>query len=92
VFRYEKKRGEEDWLNDVVPSIMFFRSYILANNIKVKFLTLDAASVARVDLSAKDRKLGKRPYVYPRLNPKPGNKQSSVKKIRGFLKSAIDAA
>src|SRR4051812_44515154 len=37
VFRYNwvDDNGQEDWLNDVVPALMMFRSYCLAKNIKI---------------------------------------------------------
>jgi CRISPR-associated endonuclease Cas2 len=42
VFRYPAESGqEEDWMNRVIPALMFFRSYILKNNIEIKFFTLD---------------------------------------------------
>jgi hypothetical protein len=53
VFRYDwkDKTGQEDWLNDVVPALMIFRSYCLAKKIKVTFFTLDSSSVTRLDTS-----------------------------------------
>src|SRR5271169_74987 len=61
VFRYEGRRREEDWLNDVIPSLMFLRSYILNHGISLRYLTLDAASVVRIDFSDPDLPLGNGP-------------------------------
>ncbi|MEZ5785917.1 MAG: hypothetical protein R3D62_05425 [Xanthobacteraceae bacterium] len=35
VFRYQVIEGqsEEDWLNDVIPALMLFRSYVIANSV-----------------------------------------------------------
>jgi hypothetical protein len=37
VLRYEMRDAQEDWLNDVAPALMIFRSYLLAKDIKLKF-------------------------------------------------------
>ena len=96
VFRYEgrkiKKTLQEDWLNDVVPSLMFFRSYILRNNIKVKYFTLDSSSVARLDFSDIDLPLGSNIEDGDSLKLRePTNVQSSVKTIQGHIKAAQKA-
>src|SRR5438105_4303368 len=54
VLRYDgrKLKGHglvEDWLNDVVPAIMFFRSYVMMHAIDLKRFTLDTMSVARLE-------------------------------------------
>lgn len=93
VFRYAKKRGEEDWLNDVVPSIMFFRSYVVANDIEVRFFTLDTQSVAHIDFSDARTRLGNQPVTGTDLNlVQPGNRQSSARAIRAFVQAGIEAA
>jgi hypothetical protein len=53
VFRYSltDETGQEDWLNDVIPALMIFRSYCIARNITVRYFTLDASSVTRIDAS-----------------------------------------
>jgi len=96
VFRYagRKIKGvmQEDWLNDVAPAVMFFRSYVLGNSIQVKSFTLDAMSVSRVDCSVAPH-FGRRPRNGTALSLKrPTNAQSSEKKLRDFVDAAIAAA
>jgi hypothetical protein len=89
VFRYEKSKSQEDWLNEVVPAIMFFRSYVLAHGINVKFFTLDAGSITRIDFSDPAKTLGRQPVSGSGLKLRvPTNKQSSVKTIKRFVSSA----
>jgi hypothetical protein len=91
VFRYENRRGEEDWLNDVVPALMFFRSYTIAHAIEVRFFTLDTQSVAHIDFSDSRKRLGKQPIEGTGLNLRtPTNLQSSARAIRDFVQAAID--
>lgn len=93
VFRYETIEDEdgEDWLNNVVPALMLFRSYILAKNIDLKFFTLDANSVTRIDHTDQGALLG-----YPPCDGKgvhlytPTNAQSSEKRIRRGVDQVID--
>jgi len=93
VFRYEKKKGEEDWLNDVVPSLMFFRSYAVANDIEIRFFTLDTQSVAHIDFSDARTRLGSQPATGNELDlHRPTNNQSSARMIRDFVQAGIDAA
>jgi hypothetical protein len=88
VFRYDgrhKPTGsiEEDWLNDVAPALMFFRSYLLKHRIQLKFFTLDTFSVSRLDHSDAIAPLGTSPLSDPHLNLlPPSNPQSSEKTIR----------
>jgi hypothetical protein len=96
VFRYEGRRIkghlEEDWLNDVAPSLMFFRSYTVQHGIGIKFFTLDTNSVSRIDHSDSHALLGRRPFAGSKLKLRPPtNKQSSERAIRDFVDSAIQA-
>jgi hypothetical protein len=95
VFRYGGRKIEgvlqEDWLNDVAPALMFFRSYVLGNSIQVKSFTLDAMSVSRVDYSIAPH-FGRRPRKGAALSlKKPTNVQSSEKTLRDFVDAAIAA-
>lgn len=64
VFRYAKIRdAEEDWLNDVAPALMFFRSYVLHHAITIRYFTLDTHAVARIDHSDAERPLGHQPLA-----------------------------
>ena len=96
VFRYSGRNlgtgMEEDWLNDVVPALMFFRSYVLHHNIVVRFLTLDANSVSQVDHSDDTALFGKAPFSGANLEfREPTNNQSSVQRIRDFVDAAAAA-
>ena len=90
VFRYEPEY-EEDWLNEGVPALMCFRSYVLARGITITAFTLDSHSVARIDTSDPDQTLGYKPedgeniQLYP-----PTNNQSSEKRLRRAVQSVID--
>jgi hypothetical protein len=93
VLRYQLIDGqdEEDWLNDVVPALMLFRSYALAKNITIRFFTLDTNSVTRIDHTDPEALLGYVPqngdniHLYP-----PTNAQSSEKRIRRGINQVID--
>ena len=93
VFRYQVPEGqeEEDWLNDVVPALMLFRSYVLAKNIKIRFFTLDTSSVTHIDHTDPESHLGFAPasventYLYD-----PTNVQSSEKRIRRGIDQLVD--
>jgi hypothetical protein len=90
VFRYEKKDDEEDWLNDVVPALMIFRSYVLAKAITITAFTLDTHSVARIDTSDPDETLGYAPENgNDIILETPTNNQSSEERIRRAISSAI---
>lgn len=97
VFRYEGRSSasgsnEEDWLNDVIPALMFFRSYILKHKIKLKFFTLDTFSVSRLDHSDPQALLGEKPLSGGALKLfSPSNPQSAEKTIRSFVDSSASA-
>lgn len=86
-----KGTKEEDWLNDVAPSLMFFRSYVLHHGIEVLFFTLDTNSVVHIDFSDPKYPYGNQPLRGRNLKlVKPTNTQSSVRQIRRFVTSAED--
>lgn len=79
---------QEDWLNDVVPSVMLFRAYVIKHNIPVGSFTLDSMSISRVELG-----FGRPPRTGAKLSLKtPTNRQSSVKSLRDFVDAATQAA
>jgi hypothetical protein len=91
VLRYEDSDGLEDWLNDVVPALMLFRSYVIAKDIKLKFFTLDTNSVARIDLSDPQAPFGNGPDDGDKIVlSTPTNAQSSEKRIRRAITSMVD--
>lgn len=98
VFRYDGRQTpigtlEEDWLSDVVPSIMFFRSFLLRNNIDLVFMTLDTNSVAHIDHSDAALTFGNLPLSGNDLNlVQPTNGQSSVQRIQQFVTAAVNAS
>jgi len=96
VFRYEGVEREgilyEDWLNDVVPSLMFLRSFVLSRGITLKFFTLDASSVSFLDFSEPALPLGIAPQIGDDLAfAEPTNNQSSVATLRAFVTAAKEA-
>jgi hypothetical protein len=92
VFRYPESGQEEDWMNCVIPALMFFRSYVLKNNIEIKFFTLDANSISMIDNSDPHLTLGAPPADGRSLTlANPTNPQSSEKRIRDFVDAAIGA-
>ncbi len=83
----------EDWLNHIAPAIMFFRSYILAHDLRIKFLTIDASGASFLDYSDIHQPLGRRPMTGGNLDLiDPTNTQSSERRIRDFVDSATGAA
>jgi len=89
VFRYPGAGGDEDWLNQVVPSLMFFRSYILAKGITLRFFTLDASSISFVDQSDPVGVFGAPPVSGAALPlVQPTNNQSSVGAIQALVNAA----
>jgi hypothetical protein len=89
VFRYEKLDDQEDWLNEVVPALMIFRSYVLAKGISLQFFTLDTSSVTRIDWSDNDKLLGNTPDEDLTLHP-PTNNQSSETRLRRAVEVMTD--
>lgn len=93
VFRYPTDNREPDWLNDVGPSVAFFRSYCLKNAITVKYFTIDASGAAFVDHSDAEALLGNQPLAGNDLNlATPTNGQSSVKALKDFADGMTTAA
>ena len=93
VFRYDWKdaSGQEDWLNDVVPALMIFRSYCLAKKIKVTFFTLDTNSVTRLDTSNSNSIVGTQ--IEPGDEKRfctPTNQQSSEKRLKRAITAMVD--
>ncbi|MBW7968406.1 hypothetical protein [Bradyrhizobium sp. BR 10289] len=83
VLRYSKPEDEEDWLNEVVPALMIFRSYVQAKGIDIKFFTIDTNSVAHIDWSDSDNLLGDTPNDGDDLAlHAPTNNQSSESRCR----------
>jgi hypothetical protein len=71
---------------------MFLRSYILKNDIEIKFFTLDTNSISMIDNSDPALTLGMPPTSGQNLAlEEPTNQQSSVKTIRDFVDAAIQA-
>lgn len=97
VFRYDGRNLDggdtkvEDWLNDVAPSLMFFRSYVLYHSIEVRFLTLDTSSVTRVDFSDPSDPFGLQPLPSGSIDfSEPTNNQSSLARIKRFLDASVN--
>ena len=97
VFRYEgipdaTGTPQEDWLNHVIPALMFFRSYILAKNISLTRFTIDTSSVAHIDQSDPALLLGTPPQTAAALTlANPTNVQSSEQALRAFITANTNA-
>lgn len=98
VFRYdgvEQPDGtkQEDWLNHVVPALMFLRSYIRSKNLQLKFFTVDAASISFLDHSDPASLLGTAPQDGNQIAlVQPTNTQSAIGTIQAFVDTASQAA
>lgn len=98
VFRYSgrmtKASGlQEDWLNDVAPSLMFFRSYIRRHKLTLTRFTIDAQGVSFMDRSDSDAPVGQPIVSGAKMKLlKPTNFQSSEKTIRQFVDAAEQAS
>jgi len=97
VFRYDGVvQGDgskyEDWLNHVVPSLMFLRSFVLKKQISLNFFTVDATSVSFLDHSDQQMPLGSPPEDGQALSlVSPTNPQSAEQAIRNFVDAATNA-
>jgi len=93
VFRYDGSNQQnaqgEDWLNDVVPALMFMRSYIVARNGTLRFFTVDTHSSSTIDHSDHTILYGRQPTENLQFTI-PTNSQSSEKTLREFVSSAVD--
>ena len=90
-YNWQDENGQEDWLNDVIPSLMIFRSYCIAHNINIVYFTLDTSSVTRIDASDPDAVVGAIPLNGDEvLLVTPTNNQSSEERIRRSITSMID--
>ena len=98
VFRYEGVADgqgllQEDWLNHVVPALMFFRSFVLSHGITLTRFTVDTSSVAYIDQSDPGLLLGTPPQNGAGLNlTAPTNPQSAEQALRDFVTAGINAS
>jgi hypothetical protein len=97
VFRYSGRHStksgvQEDWMNDVAPSLMFFRSYIRCHKLKLSRLTLDAQGVSFLDFSDPSAIVGRRVVSGAKMKlVQPTNVTSSVRRIRRFVDAASES-
>jgi hypothetical protein len=97
VFRYKGRAQEdgeviEDWLNDVVPALMYVRSYVLSIGGKFRFLTIDAMSTSTL-MDTDDEAVGTPLEDGAALTMRnPANAQSSEQRIRAFVEASIGAS
>lgn len=98
VFRYDGVDDgaggrREDWLNHVIPALMFLRSFIQKKGIKITFLTIDAFSVACIDQSDPNATYGEPPQTGDALTfAEPTNVQSAEKALRTFIDGCTNSA
>ena len=89
-YRYPKLNSQkklEDWLNEVVPALMMFRSYVRKRGLVVKKYSVDThvstgkgTTHGRGPLSSRDIKWAK-----------PKNAQFGLKKLKRWLSAVEDA-
>ncbi len=98
VFRYDGIVNQtdgtqyEDWLNHVIPSLMFLRSFLISRNITLRFFTVDASSTSFLDHSDLGQLYGTAPQRgSDLLFATPTNSQSSENAIRACVEAAIQA-
>lgn len=81
-----------DWLNHIVPALMFMRSYIVERNLDLSFFTVSASGSSFVDNSDPGNSYGNQPLDGDNSNDvQPTNEQSSIRTIRQFIDEACQA-
>ena len=96
VFRYSGRHipqgfDYEDWLNDVVQSLMFFRSYVRSHRMTLKRFTIDASSTSQIDMSDPARSFGNPPKVGKNIRLRGRLTGPREKKLRDFVNACIKA-
>ncbi len=97
VFRYPRRDRDaleqDDWLNEIIPALMFFRSYIKKNDIQLKKFTIDSlgSSFFEQDDAMHMFGLGLK-ESQNMADTEPENTQSSVRAIRDFVTQTTNAA
>lgn len=98
VFRYSGRPGkmseaqEEDWLNDIAPSLMIFRSYIRKHKLKLTRFTIDAQGVSFLDHSDPNARIGRPIASGTKMNLIiPTNRQASEQSVRNFVDAAEES-
>ena len=89
-FRYPADPGaDEDWLNHVIPSLMFLRSFLVGRGHQLKFFTIDAHGVSLIDQNDPFLIAGFPPVKseYIRFS-EPTNVQSALKALKEFVDGA----
>jgi hypothetical protein len=91
--QHEQKGLIEDWLNDVAPSLMYLRSYVLSIGAQLRFFTLDAQGSSLIDFSDPTATVGWQATSGEGIVlQEPSNNQSSENRIRNFINAARDAS
>ena len=80
----------EDWLNHVIPALMFMRSYVLRRNLQMSSFTIAASSVSFLDHKDPTAILGTPVTANPVL-AQGGNQQCPANIVGSFLAAAIGA-
>lgn len=98
VFRYEGIELEdgtlyEDWLNHIVPALMFMRSYIVQrHDLDLSFFTVSATGSSYIDFDDDGDHYGVQPVDGNNIQlEEPSNTQSSMRTIRSFVDDACEA-
>jgi hypothetical protein len=98
VFCYEGMKLEdgnlyEEWLNHIVPALMFMRSYIVQrNNLDLSFFTVSATGSSYIDFDDSGDQYGVQPVNGDNIQLQElSNNQSSVQNIRSFVDGVCEA-
>jgi hypothetical protein len=81
VFVYDPDPNDEDWLNEVIPALMFFRAFVARNEMKVEAFTVHVHSLSARENPRIESKVKK-------LQPS----QSSKAALESFLECCEAAA
>jgi hypothetical protein len=98
VFRYQGAAdadggSTEDWLNHVAPALMLFRSYVAHHNLTLTRFTVDAHSVAFMDLSDPAFPVGAGVQAGAAIAlSTPTNPQSGEATVRDFIDACADVS
>jgi hypothetical protein len=77
----------EDWLNQVIPALMLFRTYIVGHNLQLDGLSIDAHSSTGIDANSG---VGSQPQAGANINlTTPTNPQFGVKNLRNWLNDVV---
>ncbi len=87
VFRYprfDQQGAIEDWLNHVIPAVMFFRSFVLHRELTLTAFTLDCQSLSCFKANTVNAGVGPQPSEHLPL-VEPTNVQMGEQNLRDWI-------